>query len=227
MAEVHCRDKRIILDTHVVVVLIALLKAPEDRDGLGGGRLVDHHFLETALQCLVLLKVLLVLVEGSATDGAKFAAGERRLEDVGRIHRAARAARAHQRMDLIDKQYHFPFAVDHFLDHTLEPLLELALVLGACDKRTHVQRINPSVLEVLGHLAGDYLLGYAFGNSGLADTRLTYQDRIVLGPSRQNLEDPSYLVIPADHGVKLTLCGAIVKIDGVFTQKFIFVLHSA
>ena len=39
----------------------------------------------------------------------------------------------------------WPLAVGHFLEHRLEPLLELAAVLGAGDQRAHVERDDPLV----------------------------------------------------------------------------------
>ena len=79
VAEVLGGDERIVLDAHAVVVLVFLLQAAQDGNGLGGRRLVHHHLLETALQGLVLLEVLLVLVQGGGADGAQFPARERRL----------------------------------------------------------------------------------------------------------------------------------------------------
>ena len=62
-------DDGLVLDTHAVVHLVALLQATQDADGVGHRRLVNEHALESALQCLVFLKVLLVLGKSRCTDG--------------------------------------------------------------------------------------------------------------------------------------------------------------
>ena len=86
--ELHCSDDGVIVDMHLVVVLVLLFQSPENRDGLGRGRLVHHDHLETALKGLVLLEVLAVLLDGGGADGPQFSTGKGRLQDIGRIHRA-------------------------------------------------------------------------------------------------------------------------------------------
>ena len=46
----------------------------------------------------------------------------------------------------------WPGGIGHFLEHRLEPLFELAAVLGAGDQRAHVERDDLLVLEPLRHV---------------------------------------------------------------------------
>ena len=195
--------------------MTAALEAAQDGDGLGGARFVHHHLLETALQGLVLLEVLLVLVQGGRADGAQFASRERGLENIGGVHGAGGAARSDQRVDLVDEQDDFPLALYDFLDDSLEPLLEFALVLGACDQRAHVQGEDLAALEVLGHLPVHDLGGDAFGDGGLADTRLTDQDGVVLGATTQDLQHTTDFLVAADDRVELSFCRSLVEVHGV------------
>ena len=64
----------------------------------------DEHRLEAALERGVLLDVLAVLVERGRADAAQLAARERRLEHVGRVHRALGRAGADERVQLVDEQ---------------------------------------------------------------------------------------------------------------------------
>ena len=66
--------------------------------------LVDLHDLEAPGQRRVLLEVLLVLGPGRGGDRAQLAARQRRLEQVGRVAGAGRAAGADQRVGLVDEQ---------------------------------------------------------------------------------------------------------------------------
>ena len=70
----------------------------------GDRRLVDVDLLEPAHQCAVLLEILAVFLVGGRADAAHGAGGERRLEQVRRIHRAAGGrAGADHGMDLVDE----------------------------------------------------------------------------------------------------------------------------
>ena len=83
--EPHGIDHRFVEDADLVVLLQHRHEAAEHADRLLLVRLVDLDLLEAALERGVGLEVLLVLGEGGGRDGAQFAAGERRLEQVGRV----------------------------------------------------------------------------------------------------------------------------------------------
>ena len=86
-------DQRGVRDPDAVVDLVALAQAAQDRDRLLDRRLVHHHRLEAPLERRVLLDVLAVLVERGRADRVELAAGQHRLEQVGRVHRALGGAR--------------------------------------------------------------------------------------------------------------------------------------
>ena len=69
-----------------------------------------------------------------------------------------------------------------FLEHGLEPLLELAAELRPGDERAHVQGDELAVLQALGDVAGDDPLGQPLDDGRLAHARLADQHRVVLGP---------------------------------------------
>ena len=73
----------------------------EDRLFLAG--FADLDDLEAAGQGGVLFDVLLVLGPGGGGHGAQRAAGQGRLEQVGGVARAGRAAGADQRVGLVDE----------------------------------------------------------------------------------------------------------------------------
>ena len=77
-------DERGVRDPDAVVDLVALAQAAQDRDRLLDRRLVDEDRLEAPLERGVLLDVLAVLVERGRADRVQLAAGEHRLEQVGR-----------------------------------------------------------------------------------------------------------------------------------------------
>ena len=89
------------------------------------------------------------------------------------------------------------------VDHGLEPLLELAAVLGAGDERPHVQGHQPLVFQVLRHVALDDPPGQALDDGGLSHARLADEHRVVLGAPGQHLHDAPDLLVPADDRVEL------------------------
>ena len=142
---------------HAVVRLVAVAETAEDLDGVVDGRLLDAHLLEAALESGVALEVLAVLVERRRADRLQLAAGERRLEDRGRVDRALGRARADEIVELVDEQDDVAALLD-LLHDLLQPLLELAAVLRAGDESGEVERVDLLALQDLGHLVrGDPL----------------------------------------------------------------------
>ena len=78
----------------------------QDLDRLIDRRRIDDDRLEAALQRAVLLDVLAVLVERRGADALQLAARERRLQHVGGVDGALGAARADERVQLVDEQDH-------------------------------------------------------------------------------------------------------------------------
>ena len=52
-----------------------------------------------------------------------------------------------------------------------------------------------------------------FGDGGLADAGLADQGRVVLGPSREDLDDPLDLLLSADDGIQLSCPGGVGQVD--------------
>ncbi len=71
--------------------------------------------------------------------------------------------------------------------------------------------IDLAVLEALGDVARDDPLGQPLDDGRLADARLADQDRVVLGPPREDLDDPADLRIAADDRVHLARSAASTR----------------
>ena len=211
-------------DLHAVVDLVALLQAAQDRDGGFHRRLVDQHLLEAPLERRVLLDVLAVLVERGRADAVQLAARERGLQHVARVDRAFRLAGADHRVQLVDEHDRAAFVGGNVLQHRLEPLLELAAILGAGEQRRHVERQHALVLERFRHFAVDDALREALDDRGLADAGLADQHRIVLGAPLQDLNRAPDLVVAADDRIELAVARALGEVDRVFLQRLALAL---
>ena len=76
-----------------------------------------------------------------------------------------------------------------------------------------VERQDALVGERLRHVTRDDALGQALRDGGLAHARLPDQRRVVLGPARQDLDDPLDLLLAADDGIDLARAHGIREVD--------------
>ena len=216
--EVRGGTQRIIGVLHRVIVFVVGLQATQDVVGLLDGRLHDVDLLETTGQRAVSLEALAVLLVGRRPDTADRALGERGLQDIRGIHRAAGGRPgADDSVDLVDKEDRVLFFLER-VDHSLESLLELPAKLRARQQATHIQGIDPGVLEHVGDLALRNLTGQPLGERRLPDACFSDEYGVVLAASAQNLDGPLDLVVAPDQRVDVTLFGSRDQIRAVRFQ---------
>jgi hypothetical protein len=184
----------------------------------------DQHLLEAALERRVLLDVLAVLVERGRADAMQFAARQRGLQHVARIHGALGLAGADHGVQFVDEQDDLAFLLRQIVEHRLQALLEFAAKFRAGDERAHVERQNALVAQALRHFAVDDALRQALDDGGLADAGLADQHRIVLGAPLQDLDGAANLVVAADHRIELALARALGQVDAVFLERLTILL---
>ena len=206
-------------DPHAVVDLVALLEPAQDADGVVDGGLADQDLLEAALERRVGLDVLAVLVERRRADHAQLAARQHRLDHVAGVHGGlAGRAGADDRVQLVDEGDDLARGVGDLLQDGLEPLLELAAVLGPGHHRAHVQGDDALVAQRLGHVTGDDPLRQALDDRRLADAGLADEHRVVLGAPGEDLDDAADLRVAAHDGVEGAGAGALGEVLAVLLQ---------
>ena len=210
--QVDSRLHRFIRDRHLVVLLIALTDAHEDLDRLLERGLLDHDRLEAALQGRVALDVFAIFVESRRTDALQFSSRQRRLEDVGSIDGALCRPCPDEGMQLVDEQDRI-VRVAQFLDDLLEPLLEFAAILRARNKGPDVEGQDALVQQRLRYIASDDPVRQTLRDRRLANARLTDERGVVLGPTRQDLDDPLDLLLAPDDGIQLAGPCRVGQID--------------
>ncbi len=189
---------------------------------VGAGR-IDGDRLEPPRQGRVFLDVLAVFVECGGADALNLAAGKGGLQHVAGVDRALGAAGADQRVQLVDEQNHVLGPAD-FVHHGLDAFLELAAVFRAGHHHGQVEHDDPPVVQQFRHGAGDDHLGQALDDGGLADARFAQQDRVVLLPAAEDLDDPFDLVLSTDDRIKLALPGQFGQIAAEAVQGGRFAL---
>ena len=202
-----------------MVDLVAFLQAAQDGDGRLDRRFVDQHLLESPLERGVLFDVFAVFVERGRADAMQLAAGERGLQHVAGIDRAFRLAGADHGMQFVDENDRPALVGGDILEHCLQPLLELAAILGTREEHRHVEREHALVLERFGDFAVDDALRKALDDRSLAHARLADQHGVVLGAPLQDLDGAADLVVAPDDRIELALTRALGEVDGVLLQR--------
>src|SRR5690606_11316476 len=169
--------------------------------------LVDLYHLKAARQSGIALNVLLVLDPSGCGDGPERATGQSRLEQVCGIPGPLRASRADQCVRLVDEQDDGFGRTLNLFDHLAQAILELTLHTGTSLQQSDIQGAYPDVLEHRGDVAAGDALRQAFDDGRLSDASGTGQDRIVLPPALQNVDDLPNLVVATNDWVHFSLPG--------------------
>jgi len=198
--EVSGRDEGLVADAHLVELFVAGDDPPQDGDRLLDRRLLDVDGLEASLQGRVALDVLPVIVQGSRANALDLAPRKGRFQDVGGIQASLGSARTDDRVELVDEEN--AAGLPRFIHDALQPFLELAPVLRSGHHSAHIEGEQPSVEQLIGHLAAGDPLGQPFNDGCFAHTGVADQRRVVLGAAGEDLDDPLDFGFAADHGVK-------------------------
>jgi hypothetical protein len=108
---------------------------------------LDLDDLETASQRGVTLEILLVFRPGCRRDGSQFAASQRGLEQIRGIALPRLPAGADQRVGFVNKQNDRNRGGLDFVDHGLQPILELTLHASTGLKEPQVENSNRDILQ--------------------------------------------------------------------------------
>src|SRR5712691_7182663 len=208
----------------LVVALVVGLEAAQDLDRILDRRLVDVDLLEAADERPVLLEIVAVFLVGRRADAADDAAGQRRLQEVGGVHRPARCrAGADHGMDLVDEEDRAGLRFE-LGQHRLQPLLDIAATAGAGQERPHVERIDRRVEQDLGYFALHDAAGKPFGDRGLPDPGVADIERVVLGAPAEDLDRPLDLGLAPDQRVDLAAFRLFVEVDAIGVERIVAAL---
>ena len=194
---------------------IIRLDAAQDLHRVLNRRLIHVDLLEAAHQGPVLLEVASIFLVGRRSDATQLAAGQRRLEQVGRIHRAAGCRTgADDRVDLVDEEHRALHSLD-FIDNGLQPFLKVTAIASAGEKRAHIEGKDLGIRENLWHFTIDDALGQPFSNGGFAHAGITHIKRIVLGAAGENLDRAFDFVLASDQRVDVAVFGLLVEMHAI------------
>ena len=203
---------------HMVVLLVARLERGQDLDRVLDARLLDIDGLEATLEGRVLGEVLAELLGRGGADNLEGTAREHGLEHGARVDGALGRTGTDDGVHLVDKQDDV-VGLGRLLDHVLEALLKLTAILGARDKTRQVERPDILVHEVLGHVAGSYLLSQALDDGRLAHAGVAQNERVVLGAARKDLHHALDFLFAANHGIELAVARLLREVGGELLER--------
>src|SRR5262249_54735301 len=121
-------------------------------------------------------------------------------------------------VDLVDEQNRAGLLLER-VDHRLEPLLELAAILGARQQRAHVERVDGRPAQDRRHVAAMDLERQALGDGGLSHPGIADVERVVLAPAAQHVDGALHLVLAADQRIDVAFGGALVEVHGEALER--------
>ena len=128
------------------------------------------------------------------------------------------AARADHGVGFIDKEDDRSGRRLHLFDQSLEPIFEFALDARARLQQRQIERADGDVAQARGHVALHDAHGEAFHHGGLADTRLTGEDGVVLPAPGENVDHLADFEIAAQHRIDLAVARVLGEVDGVLIE---------
>ena len=155
-----------------MVILVILFNAEQHFVCVLNRRLLYGNRLEAAFKRGVLFNIFAVFVKGGCADDLNFPAGQRRLHNIGGIHRALGVARADQIVHLVDKQDNVALGFDLF-NQALNTAFKLPAKLRARDQSGQIKQMDFFIGKFCGHRAFGNFLRQALGNRRFPDARFT------------------------------------------------------
>jgi len=161
----------------------------------------------------VFLDVFLVLGPRGRGHRAQCAARQGGLHQVGRITGTLGAARPDQGVRLVDEQDDRRVGGMDFLDHLPQSLLEFAFHAGARLKQPDIERLETHVLELGRHVPARQSQREPLDHGGFSNAGLAGEDRVVLAPAHQDVDDLANLFVAPDDGIQFAIFGLLGQVD--------------
>ena len=189
-------------------------------------RFLDLDDLETAGQSGILLEILLVFGPRCRRHGAQLAAGQRRLEQVGRIVLAGLPAGPDHGVCFVDEQDDRLRAFLDLVDDVLQTILEFTLDAGSGLQQAHVEGVQFDTEQ-----GGRYIFlrdaqCQPFHHRRLANPRLASQDRVVLPAAHQDVDHLANFTIAPDDRVDLAVPRPLRQVGGELVEGRCFASRS-
>ena len=201
----------------MMVLLVAVLKTVNNRNGVVVVWLADVDRLETPLKCSVLLDMFTVLFCRSCTNDLDFSTRQRRLKDGRGVDGAFCGTCANDGVNLVNEED----VILGFLqlsNNLLHAVLKLTAILRSCYQACQVKRPDLLSAQDVRNVARCNELSQALNNGGLTNAGIAQDKWVVLLAAGKNLHDTLNLAVTANDRVKLFICSKLSKVAAKLLQ---------
>ena len=165
--------------------------------------------------------MFLVFRPGRGPDGPQRAARQSRFEKVGRIAGSGSAPCPDKRMGFIDEHDDRHGRGLNLVDHLPQAVFELPLHRRTRLQQPHVERQQPRFAKRGRNVAPCDPQSKAFDHSGLADACFPGQDRVVLTPPHQHIDNLADFLVTPDNRIDLSVAGLFGQVGAELGQRFL------
>src|SRR5579872_1083562 len=213
MREIHGGHDGGIGNPYLVVLLHRTENSAQHVAALRNVGLADLNWLKASCQRWILFDVLAIFRPSGGRDRAQRSARQGGFEQIGGVAGASRSAGPDQGMGFVDEQDDWGRRLLYLINYRTQPLLEFALHGCARLHQANVESAEPHAAQRRRDVACRDALRKPLHNGSLADTSLAGENRVILAPAHQHIDDlPNFVVAAQDriHIAGLRLGGKIL-----------------
>ena len=203
---------------HRVELLVALANPVDHLNGFFFIRGRNFHGLEAAFERAIFFYGLSVFGGGCCPNALNFAARKRRFQNIRRVERAFRGARADKCVQLVN-EYDRVLAFHQFFHDGLQSFFKLSAILCSCDDQRKVERKNSFVCKKRRNIAVGDALRESFHNGSFAYARFADEYGIVLRAAAQNLNDALDFSFASNQRIERTFRGSARQVAAEFRKQ--------
>ena len=202
-----------------MVLLQGVLESAHHHDGLFLGGFLHLDDLETSGEGSIFLEVSFIFRPGGGGNGAQLATSQGGFQQIGCIALTGRTACTDQRMGFVDENNDGTGAALDLLDDRFEALLKLTLDTGAGLQQSQIEGAQHDVAQGGRNVCVGDTSCQTLDHRGLADARLSGENRIVLPPPHQYIHHLADLGFAAQNGVYQAVLRPLCQIDRELVQR--------
>ena len=128
-------------------------------------------------------------------------------------------------MDFVNKEDNI-LTLTNFFHEFLHAFFKLATDTSPLNQADHIKTDHLLALEFLWHITVNNFLGKSFDYSGFTNTRLTDENRIVLGTAVKNFDDTNDFLVTTNDRINVSTTSNICDINSKFFKKALRLLSS-
>ncbi len=182
--------------------LILLFQSSQNRNCFLNSWLPDINRLQPPLQRWIFFYIFSVFINGCRSYHSYFTTSKWRFKNVRSINcLPLRSSSPYKIMDLINKQNYLSVAFLNLFQNRFKSFFKLTSILCTSKQRCHIKLENSFSFEVFRNISFCYLLSKSLNYCCFPNTRITYENWVILCSSHKNFNYSSYFIFTTYHRI--------------------------